>query len=351
MTERKLDTSRAIAAKAFGRIEALGLRSDPTTFEVFYTHFAGTMPQLSAELDQLLVAGAASQGSVDAIHARLLDSGAKADDVDEAGDRLTEVLTNAIASIAEAAGQTGEAYTEIDRARLSLDPKNPKSIYTFAETLVAATTRIQNGNQALQARLQASRTEIETLRDDLRAAQENSVRDALTDVYNRRYFDEKISSLVSSSKRGQACLLMVDIDHFKSFNDRLGHQMGDQVLRIVAGSLKSCVGGHQTVARYGGEEFSIVLENTPLEEGAEIAERVRRTIQSRDIKKKSTGEFLGRLTVSIGVAALQPIDSLETWIGRADKALYRSKRNGRNRVMCEDEDKVADSEVRLLATG
>jgi diguanylate cyclase len=348
MIERKLD-SRAIANRAFARIEALGLRSDPSTFEVFYTYFAGTAPQLAIDVDGVVALGtaAAIQAEVDAIHNRVFDGGRKTNEVDEAGDRLAEALTSAISSIAEAAGQTGDAFTEIDLARRNLDPKNPKSIYAFTEKLVEATARIQGGNSALQARLEASRSEIETLRDDLRAAREHSVRDALTEVYNRRYFDEKVMGLVSNGKRQQpVSLLLVDIDHFKSFNDRLGHQIGDQVLRMVANCLQSCVSDHHTVARYGGEEFAIVLENTPLEEAAEIADRVRRTIMARDIKKKSTGELLGRLTVSIGVAALQPIDSLETWIGRADEALYRSKRNGRNRVMCEDEDAARDIPLR-----
>ncbi|MGY3581824.1 diguanylate cyclase [Bradyrhizobium sp. USDA 4341] len=350
MIERKLD-DWAIANQALARIEALALRPDPGTFEVFYTYFAGTIPQLSSDIDGVLSLrnAPAIQAEVDAIHSRVFSGGRKTDEVDEAGDRLAEALTSAISSIAEAAGQTGDAFTEIDQARRSLDPKNPKSIYAFTEKLVEATARIQSGNSALQARLQASRSEIETLRDDLRAAREHSVRDALTEVYNRRYFDEKVTSLVNNGKRQQpVSLLLVDIDHFKSFNDRLGHQIGDQVLRMVANCLQSCVSDDHTVARYGGEEFAIVLENSPLEEAAEVAERVRRTIMGRDIKKKSTGELLGRLTVSIGVATLQPIDGLETWIGRADEALYRSKRNGRNRVMCEDEDAVKDVPLRAV---
>lgn len=353
MTERKMENSRNIAAQAFSRIEALGLRSDPPTFEVFYTYFSGTNPQLVRELDAVMSLKNADsiQTEVDSLHGRLLTTKAETDDVEEAGDRLTEVLTTAISSIAEAVDQTGEAYLEIDNARRGLDPRNPKSIYLFAEKLVAATVRIQEGNQALQGRLKASRNEIETLRSDLHAARENSVRDALTEIFNRRYFDEKVASLVASGKRRPASLLMIDIDYFKDFNDRLGHQMGDQVLRMVANCLQTCAPQGQTVARYGGEEFAIVLEGTPLEEAAEFADLVRRTIQSRDIRKKSSGDLLGRLTVSIGVSTLRPIDSLETWIGRADKALYRSKRNGRNRVMCEDDERDLNHSPALRAVG
>lgn len=353
MTERKMENSRSIAAQAFSRIEALGLRSDPSTFEVFYTYFAGTKPQLVRELDGVVsLKGSTSiQTDVDALYARLFNKKADADDVEEAGDRLTEVLTTAISSIAEAVDQTGEAYLEIDNARRGLDTRNPKSIYLFAERLVAATVRIQDGNQALQGRLKASRTEIETLRNDLEAARENSVRDALTEVFNRRYFDDKVASIVASGKRRPTSLLMIDIDYFKDFNDRLGHLMGDQVLRMVANCLQTCAPQGQTVARYGGEEFAIVLEDTPLEEAAEFADLVRRTIQSRDIRKKSSGDLLGRLTVSIGVSTLRPGDSREAWISRADKALYRSKRNGRNRVLCEDDERDVNQSPALRAVG
>lgn len=349
--DHRLDPSRMIASQALKKIEQLGLRWDPRTYEIFYTYFAGTAPQLGSDIDRILAdRGTINQAELDELHRRVLASvAAKTDEVDVASDRLTALLANAVSSIAEAVGQTGEASTQIARAQKNLDPKNPKSICLFAEELVAATSRIQSSNRALQSRLQDSRTEIQTLQDELHAIREISLRDALTELFNRRYFDEKVAKIVNAQGADPVSLLMIDIDHFKSFNDRLGHPMGDQVLRVVAHELQTSVGKAQTVARYGGEEFAVVLEGVGLDEAAELAEQIRKNIMGRDIKRKSTGALIGRLTVSIGVSMLKQTDDLESWIGRADRALYKSKRNGRNRVICEQDDRAQAGEPLLMA--
>ena len=130
-------------------------------------------------------------------------------------------------------------------------------------------------------------------------------------------------------------LLMFDIDHFKQFNDNYGHLTGDQVLRLVGMSLKQNVKGQDITARYGGEEFALVLPDTALRPALTVADQIRRAVMSKELKKKSTGEVLGRVTISVGVAMLHPSDDAHSLIERADGCLYAAKRNGRNRVICE----------------
>ena len=137
-------------------------------------------------------------------------------------------------------------------------------------------------------------------------------------------------------ERGEPLSMMLfDIDYFKSFNDNYGHLTGDQVLRLVAMTLKQNIKGQDITARYGGEEFAVVLPNTALRQALTVADNIRRAVMSKELKKKSTGEILGRVTISAGVAVLSPRDDADSLIERADACLYAAKRNGRNRVICE----------------
>jgi diguanylate cyclase len=137
---------------------------------------------------------------------------------------------------------------------------------------------------------------------------------------------------------------MFDIDHFKSFNDSYGHLTGDQVLRLVSLSLKQTIKGQDITARYGGEEFAVVLPSTALRQALTVADHIRRAVMAKELKKKSTGEILGRVTISVGVSMLKSGDDTYSLIERADACLYAAKRNGRNRVICEaDPEYVAET--------
>jgi diguanylate cyclase len=144
-------------------------------------------------------------------------------------------------------------------------------------------------------------------------------------------------------------LLMTDIDHFKAFNDTYGHLTGDQVLRLVAQSVKQNVKGQDIAARYGGEEFAVILPNTVLRSAVTVADHIRRAVMSKELMKRSTGEHLGRITISIGVASLRPGDNMQSLIGRADTCLYAAKRAGRNRVICETDPEVSTTPTTAVA--
>jgi diguanylate cyclase len=135
---------------------------------------------------------------------------------------------------------------------------------------------------------------------------------------------------------------MCDIDHFKRFNDTYGHVVGDQALRLIAAAMSRAVRDQDTPARYGGEEFAVVLPNTSLDQAVAAAENLRRAIMEKKVVKRSTGEDLGRITVSIGVAQFQFTDSAQSFIERADGHLYAAKRTGRNRVVWETNGSSSD---------
>ena len=164
--------------------------------------------------------------------------------------------------------------------------------------------------------------------------------DPLTEVNNRRFFDQRLEEEIMRTMRGKAPLacLLIDVDHFKRINDSYGHQAGDSVLRQVAAVLRQHLRGQDVLARYGGEEFVALLSSATLERAEIIAERIRTALEQRELPLES-GDKL-RITASIGVSVLHPrqhhgeFKRLGTeLVERADQALYRAKESGRNRVV------------------
>lgn len=161
-----------------------------------------------------------------------------------------------------------------------------------------------------------------------------SITDALTGLLNRRYLEERLSEELERSKRHRfpVSFLMIDIDNFKEYNDRNGHQAGDNALETTAQCLKSALRSADVAARYGGEEFSVLLPQTSLSEAHVIAERIRRRVERTAFPNRESQPG-GAVTVSIGISAFGPkVDTHETIIGAADQALYLAKSRGKNRI-------------------
>ena len=176
-------------------------------------------------------------------------------------------------------------------------------------------------NIKLEERLNASKREILDLHANLEAVRSESLTDPLTQLSNRKFFDTTLEKAIAEAraKNEALSLMLTDIDHFKNFNDSFGHLTGDQVLRLVAMSVKQNVKGQDTTARYGGEEFAVILPNTVLRSAITVADHIRRAVMTKELMKRSTGEHLGRVTVSIGVATLHNTDTFAV----ADRAHRR----------------------------
>ena len=174
----------------------------------------------------------------------------------------------------------------------------------------------------------------ETLRTNVQASIELAVTDSLTGLYNRRYLETHLGHLLEHSvNRGKAlAVLTLDVDFFKAINDTHGHDAGDRVLQELAGRIKTCIRNVDMACRTGGEEFVVVLPATDMDVAAKIAERMRKSIAAKAFNAGALAPL--NITVSIGVAVLEGLDDkVEDLLKRADKALYRAKREGRNRVI------------------
>ena len=219
-----------------------------------------------------------------------------------------------------------------------------RSLVSSMNRLAAGSIRFTQGDRAHQIQVQIPRelanvaTAFNTMTDKIRAQEKRledlARKDGLTGLYNRRSFDEMLAEEVQRSHRHHRSLslIMGDVDNFKSFNDSYGHQIGDDVLRLVSESLASNVREVDKVFRFGGEEFIILMPDASIEDAADIAERVRKAVEVSPIKLDENNK--GHVTISLGVAVISSdTDSGDAILKRADEALYRAKESGRNRVI------------------
>ncbi len=175
------------------------------------------------------------------------------------------------------------------------------------------------------------------LRHNVQLSLEMAITDQLTGLHNRRYMSRHLDNLLNNAKRSERPLAFVimDIDHFKQVNDTYGHDMGDEVLKEFAGRIAANVRGIDLACRYGGEEFVVVMPDTDVAFAYTIAERLRQTVEANPVKISRTPGALN-VTVSIGIARMEGADdTAEALLHRADQALYRAKRSGRNRVVAD----------------
>ena len=193
-------------------------------------------------------------------------------------------------------------------------------------------------SETLEKRLDASTREVARLREHLEQVRRDAMTDALTNLANRKAFDEHLEAACTraDAEDGALTLAVLDIDHFKRFNDTWGHQTGDQVLRYVASVMGRVAKDPRIAARYGGEEFAMIFPNESLGQVESALEAVRKEIGSRSLRRRSTDDELGAVTLSAGFARRRPGETASALLDRADAALYASKHAGRNRVTSAD---------------
>jgi diguanylate cyclase len=192
-------------------------------------------------------------------------------------------------------------------------------------------------SEVLERQLSKTTQEIGELRKQVEDASREAQTDALTGIGNRKGFDLQLKRCMQEAMEqgSDLTLLLLDIDHFKLFNDTYGHQFGDLVLKLVSRMLVDGIKGRDQAARYGGEEFAILLPSTGLRDAVIVAEKLRETIGNKTIVKRDTKQNFGVVTMSVGVSAYRLGEPPYVFIQRADAALYRAKQSGRNRVATE----------------
>ncbi|WP_324132990.1 GGDEF domain-containing protein [Bosea sp. (in: a-proteobacteria)] len=314
--------------------------SHPRAFEVWYAHLSGTIPALSAELQQGVDNGGFVGATViDGLYHRYLATERLAQEANRTSSQILEEIAGLTRQINEAVDASELYHSEIS----ALSQQGPASadrtmLRQWVETLVLSTQSEVARKTTLESKLRDSAREISHLRDALETSRIEAQTDALTGLANRRHFEERLQACleVATSDGIPLTLVIADVDYFKRFNDDHGHATGDQVLRLVAQTMTEHMVDRAVITRFGGEEFAIILPDTNLNDGKLYAESVRQALLKRELIKRSTNEKLGRITISSGVAAYKLGDTPTSLIERADQALLAAKRTGRNRTVTQD---------------
>lgn len=340
MTDSDFERALNYAETALGLMRKGAIPPYPQYYELLYTYASGIIPELNARMNALLRDGSVAPSE---IAKTLYEEFLRGRDHESRLNEVTEQISgqlHTVHSFVDQAMDEASSYSGwLEQAADQLDTDLDKaSLNTLATRLLRQTTQMQDANQRLEAQLKSSRDNIESLQEDLEAVQKEALTDPLTRISNRKAFDQGLARAIERSNVTDTplCLIILDIDYFKKFNDTHGHQTGDQVLRLVASMLGANIEQKALAARYGGEEFALILPETGLEAARTLGERIRKAIQVKKLLKRSTNEQLGRITASFGVAELGPDDNAASLIERADQCLYLAKSNGRNRVVAEN---------------
>jgi diguanylate cyclase len=326
-----------VAEKAMGAMAKQRVPPTPNNYHLWFKYSLGASSDLKRTIDILI----SNKRKFDkATNQDLFSSyiGAQANEaavVHQVSQQLHGVMDSAknylTAAIADNRTQM-EAMDEVaDQSKAGVDAK------LLIENLVSELAKATARAAKLEANFAEKSRELDTIRDSLNKSEERARTDALTGLPNRRALEEffRLAQIGAMEKDEPLSVLLIDIDHFKKFNDNFGHGVGDQVLRLVAKALRDLVRGNDLPARYGGEELIAVLPQTDLDTCGSVAERIRRSIADCQFTRRSTGEILPQITVSIGIGQFQYGETMADLIDRCDRALYLAKKAGRNRVVSE----------------
>jgi diguanylate cyclase len=337
--ELDVEYATSIAEKAMRSMAERRVPPTPNNFHVWFNYTLGAPPVLKRAIDILI----GNKRKFDAHTSReLYESyiGSKASDeavAYEVSQQLHEVMSSAkqflSTAIADNRTQMAAINDVTERTEAGVDPK--QLIESLMGELAKATTRATK----LEVSFVEKSRELATIRDSLVQSEERAKTDTLTGLPNRRALEEffRKAQVAAMEQDDPLSALLIDIDHFKRFNDEFGHGVGDQILRLMATVLRDGVRDIDLPARYGGEELIVILPNAGLATAATIAERIRRSVAECHITRRSTGEALPGITISLGVAQFQGGESMADLIERCDRALYLAKNTGRNRVVTEDD--------------
>jgi diguanylate cyclase len=312
---------------------------NPLNYALWYTYVSDRLPELNVQLDKTLT----TYGTCPTMLSEQLFREHMIQDEINGAEDIQASLISLINNLYEDAGHTAEKTanfnTVLEESLVTLQQQEDGEASLPLDSIIHAlsthTKSIGDTARLFQERMYAAQIEIQALKEELNKTRQDARVDPLTNLFNRRVFDSELAQLVSSTNNKLiSSFILVDIDHFKGFNDTYGHLMGDKVLQYVGKLLKDICPEPMLPVRYGGEEFAVLMPGVNIDSASEIAEKVREKIQAIRIKQKKSGEIISSITASFGVSQFKHGETAEQLIDRTDKALYKAKDSGRNQVKC-----------------
>ncbi len=336
LSSKEKELTADISRKTMERIRREDVLPTPENYELWFVYYARSIPEVVRVIDAIVESGQAITDYVcNELYNRFLSDLRNEESIRNTGAQVQNTIlhvSGAVRGVKEATRNYGETLSQV-KTKIS-SAKTESEIQAVVQLATESTRAMIGQSSHLEEMLRQSNEAMEELKKDLEHIRREAMTDGLTGLANRKAFDHEFDRVLREAQQNKAIftLLMLDIDHFKSFNDNFGHQVGDQVLRLVARTLKDSLKGKDFAARYGGEEFAILLPETNLAGAVVVGNMLRKAVASKDVINRSTGKVLGRITMSVGVAEYMNEKIPEDLIERADGALYTAKHNGRNQV-------------------
>lgn len=336
LSSKEKEVTNELSAKVMERIKKEDILPTPENYELWYVYYARSIPEVVRVVDAIVESGQVITDYVcSTLYNRFLSDLRNEETVRNTGTQVQNTIqsvSDVVHGVQKATQNYGQTLTKVNSKITSA--KNQAEFQEVVKMASQSTENMMAQSNQLEEMLLQSNAAMEELRRDLEHVRREAMTDGLTGLANRKSFDSEFDRIFQDAEKNKQgfTLLMLDIDHFKSFNDNFGHQVGDQVLRLVARTLKDSIKGKDFAARYGGEEFAIILPDTDLAGAVIVGNALRKAVASKDVINRSTGKVLGRITMSVGVAEYVTDKTAEDLIERADSALYSAKHNGRNQV-------------------
>lgn len=333
-----IDQANDIACRALERIHKEQLPPSPQIFSLWYSYLAKSNSNVVSALDFLIHKSEpiVLEQCLE-IYDKYLAESSNNSFLQKAEGAIQDTILEIIKMLESSKSVTTEYSGSLNKVKDRLTKSDNIDVSEFKDIvhkLVQDTKQIAQKNEALESELNKSSQAMRSLQEDMESIRKEAITDGLTGLANRKAFDNELIHTASESEADNVAfsLIMLDIDHFKSFNDNFGHQVGDQVLKLVARTLIDGIKGLDFAARYGGEEFAIILPKTNVQAAAHVANALRQSVASKELVNRSSGHKLGRVTVSAGISEYIAGEDPAKLIERADSALYTAKHNGRNQV-------------------
>lgn len=312
-----------------------GIPTTPLNYSIWFNYVSGESKELNHAIDKMLHDGETfTPEKARDLYAKFCTVYDETK-VKSLQEGLTQLMVTLFGEIRGISGQTENYEMFLSRSLTQLtEDEYDGDITDLIQDIIGQTKSVVKKSKFMQEKLNETSRTLQALQKEYEQAKKEAFHDPLTDLFNRKGFQEKADASMARAEETGAplTLIIADIDYFKHFNDTHGHLAGDQVLKFVARILKNMVKGQDVVARFGGEEFVILLPKTSFEGSIHVAEQIRAYFDNNALKAQID---LGKITLSMGLAVYKHGESLESLVGRADRALYKAKENGRNRVITE----------------
>lgn len=333
---QNLEQTSHILRLALPKMSELAIPVTPENYAIWFDYFTESNLNLKRAIDGLIANDVKFTPEVNlGLYNRFIEE--RSPEIIENVQIETQILINSLVHKIQQLGEGTESFSSNLSefgAKLQTKP-DADELNMIVLSIAAEVEQVIASNRHMSSSLVSLSDEIANLKSEMDNLSKVAMTDELTSLNNRRAYEMFAAEQMTKFTDTQTVcsLLMIDIDHFKLFNDTFGHLIGDKVLAYVALAMKHTVKGDDLVARYGGEEFVVMLPNAKLHDAVNVAEKIRERISLKQLSiGKEKKQNLGHITVSIGVATLQTGDDADTLLARADEQLYKAKASGRNCV-------------------